>query len=296
MEPDRVLAAFDAEVRRSARPDGSGARIEADPLVVRWVGTDGRGWSGIAWSGLDDADADAVIAGQVAYFAARGEKFEWKLYDYDRPPDLDRRLLAAGFAAEGEESLMVTEVSSVPTQVDLPSGIRLLPVTDKAGVGLLTDVHERVFGTDSSRLRRSLLAQLRDRPEAVAMVVAMAGDQPVCSARIEFLPGSSFASLWGGGTLPSWRGQGIYRALIAYRARLAAARGYRYLYVDGLPGQPADPGPPRVQPPRSYHSLCLGSLPRRRSHGGLAHGAWPARNGVAVPSAKCPCRPGAGDG
>jgi len=52
MEPDRVLAAFDAEVRRSVRPDGSGARIEADPLVVRWVGADGRGWSGIAWSGL----------------------------------------------------------------------------------------------------------------------------------------------------------------------------------------------------------------------------------------------------
>ena len=89
MEPDRVLAAFDAEVRRSTRPDGSGARIEADSLVVRWVGADGRGWSGIAWSGLDDADADAVIAAQVAYFAARDEKFEWKLYDYDRPPDLD---------------------------------------------------------------------------------------------------------------------------------------------------------------------------------------------------------------
>ena len=81
MEPDRVLAAFDAEVRRSVRPDGSGARIEADTPVVRWVGTDGRGWSGIAWSGPDDADADAVIAAQVAYFAARDEAFEWKLYD-----------------------------------------------------------------------------------------------------------------------------------------------------------------------------------------------------------------------
>jgi len=108
-------------------------------------------------------------------------------------------------------------------------------VTDEAGVDLLADVHERVFGTKSSRLRRSVLAQLQDRPEAVAMVVAMAGDQPVCSARIEFLPGSSFASLWGGGTLPGWRGQGIYRALIAYRARLAAARGYRYLCVDASP-------------------------------------------------------------
>jgi GNAT superfamily N-acetyltransferase len=130
---------------------------------------------------------------------------------------------------------MVTEVSSVPTQVDLPPGVRLLPVTDEAGVALLADAHERVFGTDSSRLRRSVLAQLRDHPDTVAMVVAMAGDQPICSARIEFLLGSSFASLWGGGTLPGWRGRGIYRALIAYRARLAAARGYRYLYVDASP-------------------------------------------------------------
>ena len=130
---------------------------------------------------------------------------------------------------------MVTEVSSVPTQVDLPPGVRLLRVTDEAGVDLLADVHQQVFGTDSSRLRRSVLAQLRDHPDAVAMVVALAGDQPICSARIEFLPGSSFASLWGGGTLPGWRGRGIYRALIAYRAGLAAARGYRYLYVDASP-------------------------------------------------------------
>jgi hypothetical protein len=113
---------------------------------------------------------------------------------------------------------MVGEVSAVPAQAALPSGVRLVPVTDPAGVGLLIEVHERVFGTGHSRLHRSLLAQLRDCPEVTAMVVAMAGDEPVCSARIEFLPG-----------------RGIYRALVAYRGQLAAARGYRYLYVDASP-------------------------------------------------------------
>ena len=240
MDPDQVLAAFDAEVRRGVQPDGSGARVEPGPLVVRWAGGDGGGWSGIAWSGLGEAAADAAIAEQVAYFAAQGahgEKFEWKLYDYDRPADLAVRLLAAGFAAGGEEWLMVREVpaeAELPS-VELPSGVRLLPVTDEAGVDLLIEVHERVFGTDHSRLRRSLLAQLRDCPEVTGMVVAMAGDEPVCSARIEFRPGTSFASLWGGGTLPGWRGRGIYRALVAYRTGLAAARGYRYLYVDAAP-------------------------------------------------------------
>ncbi len=34
---------------------------------------------------------------------------------------------------------------------------------------------------------------------------------------------------WDGGRLA---GKGIYRALVAYRARIAAERGYRYLQVD----------------------------------------------------------------
>jgi GNAT superfamily N-acetyltransferase len=57
----------------------------------------------------------------------------------------------------------------------------------------------------------------------------------VCAARVELPAGTEFAGLWGGGTLPAWRGQGIYRALIAYRAGLAARRGYRYLNVDASP-------------------------------------------------------------
>lgn len=31
---------------------------------------------------------------------------------------------------------------------------------------------------------------------------------------------------------PTWRGKGIYRALITHRAALAADLGYRYLQVD----------------------------------------------------------------
>ena len=64
------------------------------------------------------------------------------------------------------------------------------------------------------------------------MTVAMAGDLPVSGARMELHPGTDFASLWGGGTVAAWRGRGIYRALIAHRARIAAASGYRFLQVD----------------------------------------------------------------
>jgi GNAT superfamily N-acetyltransferase len=227
-----LRAAYDEQVRRGTAGAGPGTRAEVDGPVVRWV-AEGGGWSGVTWSQLADAAAaDAAIARQTGYFRGLGQPFEWKLYDYDQPPGLGARLAAAGFVADPAEALMVAEVSALPVAAQLPAGVTLQPVTSDAGVEALVEVHRQVFGGDQSRLRRSLLAQWHEAPDTTAMVVAVAGGEPVSSARIDFLPGTEFAGLWGGGTLPSWRGRGIYRALVGYRARLAAERGYRYLHVD----------------------------------------------------------------
>jgi GNAT superfamily N-acetyltransferase len=158
--------------------------------------------------------------------------FVWRLYDHDLPPDLGARLLNAGFSVDEDSTLVIADVQAIPDTVELPDQVRLVPVEDEAGVDELIAVHEEVFGTDHSQLRRSILAQLEQSPSVTAMVLAMVDDKAVSSARIEFLPARQFASLWGGGTLPEWRGRGIYRALVAYRARIAASRGYPYLYVN----------------------------------------------------------------
>ena len=230
-----VRAAFDAQIRRSTRADEPGAVVEADAGVLRQVAP-GTQTSRITWSELTSDCADAVIAAQVRYFAARGTPVEWKLYDYDQPADLARRLLAAGFAADDQELMLVAETASIDSCVRLPDGVRLDLVTDQAGVEAMMAVHDLAFtGHPSPGLGEQLATQLREAPELVQMVVAMAGDEPVSAARAEFTPGTDFAGLWGGGTIPAWRGRGIFRGLVAYRAGLAAARGYRYLQVDALP-------------------------------------------------------------
>ncbi|MBZ3901413.1 MULTISPECIES: GNAT family N-acetyltransferase [Streptomyces] len=233
MDHAAVLALFDRDMREGARPDGPGARIERVGGVVRQVGFE-NGWSGVVWSGLDEAGADAAIAEQIRYFSGLGRDFEWKLYGHDLPVDLGRRLRDAGLTAAPEETLMIAEVADLTLDVEPPEGVRLLPVTDRAGVDLVADVHERAFGTDSTRMRHQLLAQLTGDSESVVAVVALAGDQPVSAARMELLPGTRFAGLWGGGTVQDWRGRGLYRALVAHRARVAADRGYRYVQVDAL--------------------------------------------------------------
>jgi GNAT superfamily N-acetyltransferase len=230
-----VRAAFDAQIRRSTQADEPGAVVEADAGVLRQLAPAARS-SCITWSDLTSGSADAVIAAQVRYFAARGTPVEWKLYDYDQPADLARRLLAAGFVADDEELMLVAETAAIDSKVRLPDGVRLDPVTDQAGVEAMMAVHDLAFtGHPSPGLGERLMDQLTQAPELVQMVVARAGDEPVSAARAEFLPGTDFAGLWGGGTVPAWRRRGIFRALVAYRAGLAAARGYRYLQVDALP-------------------------------------------------------------
>ncbi|MBV2352988.1 GNAT family N-acetyltransferase [Streptomyces sp. J2-1] len=231
MDHSAVLALYDRDMRQGAKPDDPGSRVERTAHVVRHL-SDARSWNGILWSALDEGVADRVIAGEIAYFSGLGVDFEWKLYGHDRPHDLGARLLAAGFRAEPEETLLIAETASLDTDTPPPPGIRLLTAVDPAGVDLVVRVHEKVFGRDGDGLRHRLLAQLAAAPDTVVAVVAMDGDEPVCAARMELVPGTRFAGLWGGGTVESWRGRGLYRALVAHRARVAATRGYRYLQVD----------------------------------------------------------------
>ncbi|GAA4894836.1 GNAT family N-acetyltransferase [Stackebrandtia albiflava] len=223
------LETFDARVRRRARPDSTRARVEDTGAVVRQVaGPDG--WNGVLWSGLGD-DAAEVIAAQRDHFAALGVECEWKLYGHDLPADLPRLLTEAGFVPEPTETVMVAATADVAAAPVLPPGVVLVPVTDAEGVERAARLHARVFGVDPGGLRKRLLRRLAEAPGTEVAVMAEAAEGPVSVARLE-CDGDGFAGLWGGATLPHWRGRGLYRALVAHRAGRAAAAGVGYLYVD----------------------------------------------------------------
>jgi GNAT superfamily N-acetyltransferase len=110
--------------------------------------------------------------------------------------------------------------------------VELVPVTDGRGVAALVGVHDEVFGGDHAAIGSAITAALAVQPRPVEAVIAVAGDTAISAGRVEFPDDSDFAGLWGGGTRPGWRGRGVFRSLVAYRARLARERGYRYLQVD----------------------------------------------------------------
>jgi GNAT superfamily N-acetyltransferase len=228
-----VLAEFDDQMRRNPAPE-LGTYVEREERVTRII-SGGDGWSGVLWTDLTEADAQAVIGAQVRRFAELARPWEWKYYSYDQPAGLPGRLQAAGFAPDPAETLMVAEIADLNVNVSPPAGVELVPVTDADGAAAVSRVHDEVFGGDHSAIGAAIMAAQELQPRPVEAVVAVAGDTAISAGRVEFPQHSDFASLWGGGTLPGWRGRGVFRSLVAYRAQLARDRGYRYLQVDASP-------------------------------------------------------------
>ncbi|HEY5103509.1 MAG TPA: GNAT family N-acetyltransferase [Acidimicrobiales bacterium] len=228
---DELHNAYDLQVRRNTAPDGSGATADAAPTFVRWAANNGLGWSEISWSALNEENASDAITRHIDFFRDRGQSFVWRVQDNDQPSDLGARLLEAGFSFSATSAVMVAAAASLSVPAALPEGTELVHVTDQQGVDLLIETHEKVFGHSHQELRRSILARLENAPLESEMFVVTAEGAPISSARIEFLPQRDFATLWGGGTVPDWRGRGIYKALVAQRAHVAVARGYKYLTV-----------------------------------------------------------------
>jgi GNAT superfamily N-acetyltransferase len=232
----KLLAAYDEQARaRVPDPLPRGVTVERDGPLLHFLGLAGRGF--VVYrdlGGLESADLDELIARQVEVFAERGEPFEWKLHGHDRPKHLSQRLRAAGFAPEETETIVIAPVTEIAGEVRLPEGVLLREVTSRADLLRIAALEQAVWGNEGQEhwLVDMLESERAVDPGALAIVVAEAGPTVVCAAWIRFEGDTEFATLWGGATLPEWRRRGIYRATVAYRARLAAGRGFRYLETD----------------------------------------------------------------
>ncbi|MFJ5922590.1 GNAT family N-acetyltransferase [Kitasatospora sp. NPDC092948] len=233
-----LLAAYDEHLRGlGAARDGE--IQEADgPLLRKHGGFRGFLTSRTADLGLRGAELDDLIARQRDFFAARGESVEWKTRGHDLPVDLPERLTAAGFVAEEQETVLIGLAAELATPTPAPEGITLRRVTARTDMRRIAALQQEVWGEDWSFLIDDLTENAAADPEGFLVVVAetdTATPEVVSAAWLTRSPGTEFAGLWGGSTLAAWRGRGIYRSLVAHRARWALEHGIRYLQVDASP-------------------------------------------------------------
>jgi len=196
--------------------------------IVRHVNLRESGGGTVLYSRLGNGNVDQTICAQIDYFESLGQDFEWKVFDYDSPADLKDRLVAYGFEIEEAEAIMVFDLTSTPNFLLQPvtHDVRRITSTEKIADVML--VERQVWNEDYADLEVYLTNTLANEPERMNIYVAYSGDQPVSSAWVYFPPHSQFASLWGGSTLPEFRGQGFYSALLAVRVQEAINRKVSY--------------------------------------------------------------------
>ncbi len=230
----QLLGAFDAQTRHSTGlrlPEG--AHEDEDGFVYRIWGGSPRGFvSTVDIRQLDDEELDELIRSQIEFFRDRADSFEWKTFSHDGVPQLAERLLAHGFLPEERESLLIGELSAIDHVAKPPAGVTIRQVESLADTKRMADLLTLVSGTDHSFLGQFFYRERQANPEYQVLLVAEAEGMVVSLGRLTLGRGSEFASLWSGATHPEWRHRGIYRALVAHRARLAAERSCRYLQVD----------------------------------------------------------------
>jgi GNAT superfamily N-acetyltransferase len=229
---EALLAAFDAQARAQPPDPPAGVWHEADGPLLRVVGQERGFISAPRDTGVRGSDLDRLIARQRDYFAARGEAVEWKTYGYDEPADLPDRLRAAGFVPEDTETVVVALTTAIAAEPVLPDGVVLRQITADADMRRIAAMESEVWDLDRAWTGEHLIRQVAATPDDYIVLTAEAAGRVVAAGWVEFHPGSLFAGLWGGATLRQWRGRGIYRALVARRAQLAAAREVPYLQVD----------------------------------------------------------------
>jgi GNAT superfamily N-acetyltransferase len=229
-----LLAVYNAQLRAHIQerlPEG--VVVEHDGPITRFVGFGSQGW--VEYHDLGDItepELDALIARQVERFGQIPQRFEWKLHGHDRPAFLVDRLRAAAFRPEEQETVVIAAIADLDLSTQPPEGVTLREVHDRTDLDRIERMEAEVWGDDGATRARDLELEYAADPDRLRIVVAEAGDTVVSAGWIRFPAGTEFGTLWGGSTLAAWRGRGIYRSLVAHRARLAAGNGRSYLEVD----------------------------------------------------------------
>ncbi|NVN00734.1 GNAT family N-acetyltransferase [Arthrobacter sp. SDTb3-6] len=226
------LQAYDDQLRTDAETPSALSVAVLGPLrLVTFAG--GRGfitYRDLAGSG----NIAALVADALAHFRADPAVtgVEWKTRGHDRAPGLHEALVANGFVPGEPESIMVGPLAGLCRNAPVPAGVVLRTVTADADVRAMSAMADEAFGESvNTRAADALLARLARR-DGMELWVAETGGRMVGAGRLEPVPGTGFAGLWGGATLAEFRGRGIYRALTAARARSAMALGKTLAHSD----------------------------------------------------------------
>jgi len=190
-------------------------------------------YSSVQWSHTTRPLSE-VLAEVLGHVRDAGRpRLRWWVDERTRPADTEQHLAGLG--------LSLTErlgVLALPLTADLPvpAGVTVVEVHDRAGVELASRLQREVFGhspdTEAHLAEQTRLAALPDEERLSRCYVAYVDGEPA-GAGGSTVDGDALR-FWDGAVLPSYRGRGAYRALVARRLVDARSTTARFALVKAV--------------------------------------------------------------
>jgi GNAT superfamily N-acetyltransferase len=173
---------------------------------------------------LGHDEVERAVVELRGFLARRGRTgAEWELGESCTPPDLVERLVALGLRRDEDEPIATGMVLRGPLDWPPSPGVTARQIASLEELLLVQEIQRQAFGDDEG----TDLAQARSDFEAEGVVgstfLAFVDGEPAAAAYASYTPLGLL--LFGGATVPPFRGRGAYRALVAARAEEGVARG-----------------------------------------------------------------------
>jgi hypothetical protein len=174
---------------------------------------------------LEPEEVVPAVAEIRALLRAHGRRgAEWELGESCTPPDLVERLAALGIVPDEGEPVAIGMVLTQDDVLAEPPGTHARRVESVDELVRARRIQSEAFGGDADEVEHDQAERDFEREGLDGSTfLAFLDGEPVAAGYASYTPLGLL--LFGGATLPAARGRGAYRALVAARAREAAARG-----------------------------------------------------------------------
>jgi GNAT superfamily N-acetyltransferase len=236
MSRDGLIAAFEANKREAFGTFWLWPQAEAHsgPGLL-WTVTSAQ-WAminSVLLSRLEQRNVTEAIEGAIARGASRGVPILWQLGPNDTPEDLDRRLIAHGFAEVGDMPIMALDMSAATNLPPPTPGLVLEQVAGVAASEAWGDVTAACFHVPAEVLpdwgpfweRAS-----RELGPGFIRVLARLDGEPVAASAV--LVAGGVAGIYCVATVPDLRRRGIGRAVTRAACSEARQLGYHVAMLE----------------------------------------------------------------
>ena len=222
------LSHFDRERRRDP-PSVGNYEIQKTANLTREI-TPSKSF--VLWSQIGELEASGVINDEKSRAESHGRSVVWKIYSHDGAGSLSTALAQAGFQSKPHETLMVFDLTAEIPKRSGSADVQVHQVSDDAQYQDYVTIDRGAFLATPGPVAPP--REPRPTDPRVGLFVAYVQGAPASIGRVEYEPGQWLAGLFGGGTLPEFRGHGIYQQLVRVRADWARARGARGLFTEAV--------------------------------------------------------------